>query len=152
MRRTVFGAALAAVVAASAFFCRRAPGEIVMMAEPYQPGTIVVKTNERHLYLVVAPGEAIRYPVGVGRAGMQWSGTSIIDAKYVRAGLGTAAGYPPRKSAPAAAHFGRLAAQSDGRRGDDARWHRLRHPRHQRSRARSATSFRTAASACSMQT
>ena len=84
MRRTVFGAALAAVVAASAFCApARASGEMVMVAEPYQPGTIVVKTNERHLYLVVAPGEAIRYPVGVGRAGMQWSGTSVIDAKYV---------------------------------------------------------------------
>ena len=30
------------------------------------------------------PGEAIRYPVGVGRAGMQWSGTAFIDGKYVK--------------------------------------------------------------------
>ena len=49
----------------------------------YAPGTIVVKTGERHLYLVVGAGQAIRYPVGVGRAGQQWSGTSAIDAKYV---------------------------------------------------------------------
>jgi len=48
------------------------------------PGTIVVRTNERRLYLVTAEGRAIRYPIGVGRAGKQWSGTSFIDGKYIR--------------------------------------------------------------------
>jgi lipoprotein-anchoring transpeptidase ErfK/SrfK len=46
------------------------------------PGTIVVRTSERRLYLVVAEGQAIRYKVGVGRAGKQWSGTSYINGKY----------------------------------------------------------------------
>jgi lipoprotein-anchoring transpeptidase ErfK/SrfK len=50
----------------------------------YQPGTVVVVTRERRLYLVTAPGEAIRYPVGVGRAGKQWHGTSRIDGKYIK--------------------------------------------------------------------
>src|SRR5258707_2390460 len=44
---------------------------------------IVVKTNERRLYLVVDPGHAVRYPVGVGRAGKQWAGTTRIDGKYL---------------------------------------------------------------------
>ena len=48
----------------------------------YSPGTIVVKTNERRLYLVVDPGHAMRYPVGVGKAGKQWTGTTQIDGKY----------------------------------------------------------------------
>src|SRR6202012_6237981 len=48
----------------------------------YAPGTIVVKTNERRLYLVVDPGRAMRYPVGVGKAGKQWAGTTQIDGKY----------------------------------------------------------------------
>jgi lipoprotein-anchoring transpeptidase ErfK/SrfK len=48
----------------------------------YSPGTIVVKTNERRLYLVVDPGHAMRYPVGVGRSGKQWAGTTRIDGKY----------------------------------------------------------------------
>ena len=48
----------------------------------YSPGTIVVKTNERRLYLVVDPGHAVRYPVGVGKAGKQWAGTTRIDGKY----------------------------------------------------------------------
>jgi lipoprotein-anchoring transpeptidase ErfK/SrfK len=50
----------------------------------YAPGTIVVKTNERRLYLVVDAQHALRYPVGVGKAGKQWQGTSHIDGKYVK--------------------------------------------------------------------
>jgi lipoprotein-anchoring transpeptidase ErfK/SrfK len=49
----------------------------------YSPGTIVVKTSERRLYLVVDAGHAIRYPVGVGKAGKQWNGTARIDGKYL---------------------------------------------------------------------
>ena len=84
MQGKLFSAALAAVVAAVAFSApARASGDIVMVREAYQPGTIVVKTSERHLYLILGGGQAIRYPVGVGRTGMQWSGASVIDAKYV---------------------------------------------------------------------
>jgi lipoprotein-anchoring transpeptidase ErfK/SrfK len=50
----------------------------------YSAGTIVVKTSERRLYYVLGDGKAIRYPVGVGRAGMQWAGTAYIDGKYIR--------------------------------------------------------------------
>ena len=46
------------------------------------PGSIVIKTSQRRLYLVVSEGRAISYPVGVGRAGKQWSGTTRIDGKY----------------------------------------------------------------------
>ncbi|HLL26405.1 MAG TPA: L,D-transpeptidase [Xanthobacteraceae bacterium] len=47
-------------------------------------GTIVIKTNERRLYYVLGGGHAIRYPVGVGRAGKQWSGTSFIDGMRLK--------------------------------------------------------------------
>ena len=50
----------------------------------YSAGTVVVRTNERRLYYVIGDGKAIRYPVGVGRAGMGWSGTVSIDGKFVR--------------------------------------------------------------------
>ena len=50
----------------------------------FSAGTIVVKTNERRLYYVIGDGKAIRYPVGVGRAGMAWSGTASIDGKYIK--------------------------------------------------------------------
>jgi lipoprotein-anchoring transpeptidase ErfK/SrfK len=76
------GAAVAAAMTLAAAPAA-AHGDLVAMPAAYAPGTIVVKTSERHLYLVVGAGEAIRYPVGVGRAGQQWSGTSQIDAKYV---------------------------------------------------------------------
>jgi lipoprotein-anchoring transpeptidase ErfK/SrfK len=48
------------------------------------PGTIVVNTSQRRLYLVVSEGRAVSYPVGVGRAGKQWSGTSYIASKHLR--------------------------------------------------------------------
>jgi lipoprotein-anchoring transpeptidase ErfK/SrfK len=47
----------------------------------YPVGTIIVKTPERALYYVSAKGEAVRYAVGVGREGFQWSGNSKIVAK-----------------------------------------------------------------------
>ncbi|HEV7599563.1 MAG TPA: L,D-transpeptidase [Bradyrhizobium sp.] len=56
--------------------------DVVGFRGDYSPGTIVVKTNERRLYLVVDQGRAVRYPVGVGRAGKQWAGTTRIDGKY----------------------------------------------------------------------
>ena len=54
--------------------------EIVRLAG-YSPGTIIVKTNERRLYFIIGNGNAIRYPVGVGRAGKTWSGTAYIAGK-----------------------------------------------------------------------
>src|ERR1700750_1475309 len=56
--------------------------DVVGFRGDYSPGTIVVKTNESRLYLVVDQGRAVRYPVGVGRAGKQWAGTPRIDGKY----------------------------------------------------------------------
>ena len=55
-----------------------------LVASPYgyPAGTIVVKTNERRLYLVLGEGYAVRYPVGVGKPGKQWSGVTRIDGKY----------------------------------------------------------------------
>jgi lipoprotein-anchoring transpeptidase ErfK/SrfK len=47
----------------------------------YPPGTIVVSTSERHLYLVQEGGMALRWGIGVGRAGYQWKGTHKITAK-----------------------------------------------------------------------
>src|ERR1700686_1488179 len=58
--------------------------EMVACSAPgYSAGTIVVRTAERRLYLVLGNGQAIRYMVGVGRAGKQWAGVSRIDGKYL---------------------------------------------------------------------
>jgi lipoprotein-anchoring transpeptidase ErfK/SrfK len=48
------------------------------------PGMIIVRTSERRLYYVLGDGRAIRYPVGVGRAGMQWSGRSRVRGIYLQ--------------------------------------------------------------------
>jgi len=50
----------------------------------FSPGTIVVKTHERRLYFVLDRGHALRFPVGVGRAGMTWSGNARVEGKYIR--------------------------------------------------------------------
>jgi len=55
----------------------------MVAASGYAPGTIVIRTNERRLYYYLGDGKALRYPVGVGRAGMQWTGTSFINGKYL---------------------------------------------------------------------
>jgi lipoprotein-anchoring transpeptidase ErfK/SrfK len=47
----------------------------------YPPGTIVVSTSERRLYLVQESGMALRWGIGVGRIGFQWKGTHKITAK-----------------------------------------------------------------------
>ena len=45
------------------------------------PNTIVIDTGERRLYYVTKRGKAIKYGVGVGRDGFQWSGTHRVTRK-----------------------------------------------------------------------
>ena len=45
------------------------------------PGTIVIDTSERHLYLVENGGRALQYGIGVGREGFAWKGTAKIARK-----------------------------------------------------------------------
>jgi lipoprotein-anchoring transpeptidase ErfK/SrfK len=45
------------------------------------PGTIIVNTNERFLYVVQPGGRALRYGIGVGREGFQWRGLLKITRK-----------------------------------------------------------------------
>ena len=45
------------------------------------PGTIIVHTNERFLYVVQSGGRAVRYGIGVGREGFQWQGLLKISRK-----------------------------------------------------------------------
>jgi lipoprotein-anchoring transpeptidase ErfK/SrfK len=55
--------------------------EVVSFSGNHAPGTIVVSTKERRLYLVMQEGKAMRYAVGVGREGFQWAGTQTITNK-----------------------------------------------------------------------
>ncbi len=62
-------------------------GAIVGFSGNYSAGTIVVKTNERALYYVLGDGKAVRYTVGVGRAGKQWTGTVDDHRQAPEAGV-----------------------------------------------------------------
>jgi lipoprotein-anchoring transpeptidase ErfK/SrfK len=76
------GALAAALFGSIPFGTQPAAAREVVAASDYSAGTIVVRTRQRRLYFYLGNGQAIRYPVGVGRAGMQWAGTSYIDGKY----------------------------------------------------------------------
>ena len=45
------------------------------------PGSIVIDTSQRFLYLVQPGNRALRYGIGVGRDGFQWSGLQKITRK-----------------------------------------------------------------------
>ena len=74
--------AISILFAASSVGTCASAREIVVAPSGYSVGTIVIRTSERRLYYYLGDGRAIRYPVGVGRAGMQWAGFSHIDGKY----------------------------------------------------------------------
>jgi len=55
---------------------------VVSYPSTQKPGTIVVSTAQRRLYLVLGNGQALSYAIGVGRDGYSWrSGVTQISAK-----------------------------------------------------------------------
>ena len=82
LRRT----ALFMIIAAAIAWPRgaRAATRNVVAFSGFAPGTIVVKTSERRLYFVIDGDRALRFPVGVGRAGMSWTGSARVEGKFVR--------------------------------------------------------------------
>lgn len=57
------------------------PREEGVYTGKYAPGTIVISLAERRLYLIEQGGKALRYGVGVGRPGFEWSGIHAISSK-----------------------------------------------------------------------
>ena len=59
------------------------PRQMVAYEGPYEdvPGTIVISTELRRLFLIMPNKEALMYGVGVGRPGFEWSGEKRIVAK-----------------------------------------------------------------------
>ena len=55
--------------------------QVVSYQSSDKPGTIIIDTQSRHLYLVLGNGEARRYGVGVGKAGFDWTGVEKITQK-----------------------------------------------------------------------
>ncbi|WP_026606539.1 L,D-transpeptidase [Methylocapsa acidiphila] len=57
------------------------PRELVAYNGRYAPGTILISTEERRLYFILPGNQAIRYGIGVGRPGFEWSGTRYVAMK-----------------------------------------------------------------------
>ena len=55
--------------------------QIVSYQTDERPGTIIVNTRERHLYYILPGGKAMRYGIGVGKAGFAWAGTAYVAWK-----------------------------------------------------------------------
>ncbi len=54
---------------------------VVYNGEGFEPGTVVVDTTNHFLYVVEPQGTAMRYGIGVGKAGFSWSGEAEIKDK-----------------------------------------------------------------------
>lgn len=88
-RDVILGAAAASVVAPQAFSNTppvfELPPELkpqwVRVTREVEPGRLVVITNNHFLYWVTEPGRAIRYGVGVGKAGLSFRGEATIERK-----------------------------------------------------------------------
>lgn len=48
---------------------------------PHGPGTVIIDTPNRFLYLVQPGGKALRYGIGVGRPGFEWAGVKSVTRK-----------------------------------------------------------------------
>jgi lipoprotein-anchoring transpeptidase ErfK/SrfK len=57
------------------------PRQTISYDGPYTPGSILINTAERRLYFVLPDHQAIKYGVGVGRPGFEWSGVKHIANK-----------------------------------------------------------------------
>ncbi len=87
-RRYWFALTLAAIASTLAAPLAASARDVVGFGANYRPGTIVIVTQARELYFVIGGGQAIRYPVGVGRAGMAWHGRAQIAEKFLRPAWG----------------------------------------------------------------
>ena len=55
--------------------------QVVEYAGTEKPGTLIVHTGKKFLYLVLGKGKAMRYGIGTARTGFEWSGTHKVTNK-----------------------------------------------------------------------
>jgi lipoprotein-anchoring transpeptidase ErfK/SrfK len=79
----VCGALTTMVIAAGYITPASAKSERVQTDFNYPVGSIVIVNNERKVYYVTAKGEAVRYPVAVGKQSELWMGRTFVAAKQV---------------------------------------------------------------------
>ncbi len=77
---TLAAAALPQLLSASTAAYDPTP-QLVSIKSTYQPGQLLVLPSSHYLYFVTAPGKAMRYGIGVGKAGLEFTGTATIAVK-----------------------------------------------------------------------
>ena len=77
---TVAAAALPLMAQARTAAYDPAPQMVPVKAQ-YAPGQLLILPRSHYLYLVTAPGQAMRYGVGVGKAGLEFTGSATISVK-----------------------------------------------------------------------
>ena len=84
-RRTFLASSLAAASLPQVLSAKTAQfdpkPQVVSIKRQYQPGQMLILPRSYYLYFVTAPGWAMRYGVGVGKAGLEFTGTATIDVK-----------------------------------------------------------------------
>jgi lipoprotein-anchoring transpeptidase ErfK/SrfK len=75
------GASVAQDGGAGAGFPAELQRQLVDFQTRFPPGTVVIDTEQTHLYYVLRDGQAIRYGIGVGRDGFTWSGEQAVTRK-----------------------------------------------------------------------
>lgn len=58
--------------------------QTVSVPTSYPAGMIIIKQSERQLYFTEGDGQAIRYPVAIGKTGKAWRGQTFIEGKFIR--------------------------------------------------------------------
>ena len=66
--------------------------QMVFYRSQQPPGTIIIDTQERHLYLIKDETHAVRYGIGVGRDGFTWQGLSTDQPQSRMARLASTTG------------------------------------------------------------
>lgn len=84
LSRRIFLRVAAAALALLAGKTVEARDIVPLAGYQYGAGSIVISTSARTLYYVLGNGQAIRYPVGVGKAGMAWHGQAWVEVKFIR--------------------------------------------------------------------
>ena len=97
-----------------------------------RPGTVIINTKERLLYLVRENGRATRYGIGVGRPGFTWAGTHSISSKREWPDWRPPPEMIRRQPEPAALHA-RRSGQPARRPRHVSRLDALPHPRLERA-------------------
>lgn len=86
MDRRTFMASAAATAAMPEILSAATPGfdptpQMVKIKKNFQPGQLLILPRSYYLYFVTAPRQAMRYGVGVGKAGLEFTGTATISVK-----------------------------------------------------------------------